>query len=235
MFKDYNPNYLCDEVFTFKNFLSKEELAEIIAELELIDWDNCEPKGEFTYRNVKSLFKYEDRLKNLISGEELSFKNFNMAIRRPVLKGMFPHVDVINYLNRFLEIEVDENFEGPKQKYGIGKYSFIIYLNDNYSGGEICYPEYGIEYKPEAGEIVIHSCKAVHAVKKVTEGYRFTHSNIFDGFMYVDAEKLKTVKEIDLGRLDKSDPLFYFSSHHGKTENKRFAKFLETYVEESVY
>jgi len=232
MFKDYNPNYLCDEVFTIKNFLSKDELTEIFVELNSVDWDSL---AEPTYRNFQSLAKYKSRLEKILEGENLTAKNLNSVLRKKGGEGMRPHIDIMNYMNRFLEIQVDENFDGFKEKHSMGTYSFIIYFNDNYTGGEICYPEYGIEYKPEAGEMVIHSCKVVHAVKKVIDGYRFNLSDVFDGYIYVDAEKLKTVKEIDLSRLDKSDPLFYYSSHHGKTENKRFAKFLETYVEKGVY
>ena len=236
VFKDHNINQLCDEVFTIKNFLSREELVEVIAELDLVDWDNVEPKGQYTYNQVKSLNKYRPRLEKILEGEELTFRDLNEVIRRPPTAGMAPHTDVINYEVRFRDIEVDEDYPGPKQKIGMSKYAFILYLNDNYTGGEICYPEYGIEYKPEAGEIVIHSPRVVHAVIKVKEGFRYTLSSVIDGFIYVDAEKYKNVEHLEnLHELDRSDPLFYYSVDHGPTENKRLQKFIDNYINIGLY
>jgi predicted 2-oxoglutarate/Fe(II)-dependent dioxygenase YbiX len=52
------------------------------------------------------------------------------------------------------------------------EYSFVFYLNDNYEGGDIYWPNHNISVKPEAGSVVIFPSKEPyqHAVKKVTEG-----------------------------------------------------------------
>lgn len=47
------------------------------------------------------------------------------------------------------------------------QYSCIIYLNDDYSGGEIFFPELDIKFKPTAGDIVIFSSDLLHQVLKV--------------------------------------------------------------------
>jgi hypothetical protein len=49
----------------------------------------------------------------------------------------------------------------------------VMYLNDNYVGGEIHYPVYDFTYKPIPGSMVLHSGFTVHGVKKVTEGTRY--------------------------------------------------------------
>jgi predicted 2-oxoglutarate/Fe(II)-dependent dioxygenase YbiX len=50
----------------------------------------------------------------------------------------------------------------------------LIYLNDNYEGGEINFPEYDIIIKPKFGELVIFPCHFLHEVKEVIKGERYT-------------------------------------------------------------
>jgi predicted 2-oxoglutarate/Fe(II)-dependent dioxygenase YbiX len=48
-------------------------------------------------------------------------------------------------------------------------------MNDNYSGGEINFPRFGISYKPAANEILMFPSTYVynHSVSEVTEGTRY--------------------------------------------------------------
>lgn len=52
----------------------------------------------------------------------------------------------------------------------------LIYLNDNYEGGQIYFPELGIEIKPEPGDLVMFpdNPNFIHGVKPITSGTRFT-------------------------------------------------------------
>lgn len=52
------------------------------------------------------------------------------------------------------------------------EYSFVFYLNDDYEGGDIYWPNHNISVKPEAGSVVIFPSKEPyqHAVKQVTKG-----------------------------------------------------------------
>lgn len=54
-------------------------------------------------------------------------------------------------------------------------HGFVIYLNDNYVGGEIYYPIKGIEIKPSKGSFVIHpgSSEYQHGVREVISGVRY--------------------------------------------------------------
>jgi len=55
------------------------------------------------------------------------------------------------------------------------KFGTVIYLNDDYEGGEIYYPQYGIEVKPKAGCLIMHrgSSDQLHGIKEVTSGVRY--------------------------------------------------------------
>ena len=53
--------------------------------------------------------------------------------------------------------------------------STVYYLNDNYTGGEIVFPRFGITYKPAADELLIFPSTYVynHSVLPIIEGTRY--------------------------------------------------------------
>ena len=53
--------------------------------------------------------------------------------------------------------------------------STVAYLNDNYVGGEIYFPQVDVEIKPEAGSIIFFPSNFVfsHTVKPITDGFRY--------------------------------------------------------------
>ncbi len=53
--------------------------------------------------------------------------------------------------------------------------SIIYYINDDYEGGEINFPRFGISYKPNANEMLIFPSNYVynHSVSEVTSGTRY--------------------------------------------------------------
>jgi len=64
------------------------------------------------------------------------------------------------------------------------RFAVSINLNDDFDGGEICFPEYGPRtFKPSAGSAVIFSCSLLHAVTQVTRGKRYA----FLPFLYDEA------------------------------------------------
>ena len=61
-------------------------------------------------------------------------------------------------------------------------YAALLYLNDDYEGGEIYFPQHGyFEYKPKPGSIVIleGSVDYMHGVKPVPKGTRYTITNFW--------------------------------------------------------
>lgn len=63
------------------------------------------------------------------------------------------------------------------QGYKFVQFSTVIYLNDDYEGGEIFFPNQDFCYKPKAGDIVLFPSGGTeypHGVKEVTSGKRYT-------------------------------------------------------------
>jgi hypothetical protein len=70
----------------------------------------------------------------------------------------------------------NSNEHGEPNGFEINKYVSILYLNDDYSGGEIYFPDHSIEFKPAAGSLVAFSggIDNVHGVRVIADGVRHT-------------------------------------------------------------
>lgn len=56
-------------------------------------------------------------------------------------------------------------------------FSTVVYLNDDYQGGEIYFPNHGVEIRPRAGDMIIFPSgghEYFHGVKPITSGKRYT-------------------------------------------------------------
>ena len=90
----------------------------------------------------------------------------------PIGSFMHPHVDIVGYIQ-----EEGVNVEDHLNKWS-GHLSSVIYLNDDYEGGELYFPEHNIEIKPEAGDFMTWPGNGwyQHGVKEVRGGVRYTLS-----------------------------------------------------------
>lgn len=60
------------------------------------------------------------------------------------------------------------------------RYALTLYLNENFIGGYLGFPEYGADiYKPEAGTAIISPCALMHRILPVTKGQKFTLNSFF--------------------------------------------------------
>ncbi len=60
--------------------------------------------------------------------------------------------------------------------------SSVMYLNDDYEGGELWFPFLDLKYKPRAGDIVIFPSTYIyaHAAKPITAGTKYAAVTMFD-------------------------------------------------------
>jgi hypothetical protein len=52
-------------------------------------------------------------------------------------------------------------------------YTAVLYLNDNYTGGELEFPESNLKYKPKTGCVVVIDNHELHKVNTILEGKRY--------------------------------------------------------------
>jgi hypothetical protein len=64
----------------------------------------------------------------------------------------------------------------------------LFYYNDDFSGGELYYPQYDIEIRPKPGLAVAHpgDVNYLHGVRMVTEGFRYTTPSFYTVENFVD-------------------------------------------------
>lgn len=108
-------------------------------------------------------------------GDELYFKTIKM---HKVIETFFINssISYSNNLRRltngeFMWPHTDKGNPDDPRKIIFG---IAIYLNDNFHGGELIYPDLGLSITPKAGSMVIHSAHLKHQVFPVVNGKRYS-------------------------------------------------------------
>jgi hypothetical protein len=229
--KYLNDNYkeLCPGVYVWENFLSAEEIIPVMKEIDSHQWEE-----NYHIHDLKSFSQYKNRLLESLHMPEAELLDFDHIVVRHKTMGFTPHVDILNYANIIHDNEVDKNLELEQRAIRQPRFGFILYFNDDYEGGEICYPEFDFCYKPNAGDLVMHDIQSVHAVKKVISGHRYTHAAQVNDNYYLTPEIYNLISWPDKP-FNLEDSRFHYTIAHGPSDNKRLKKFMESYVEEGLY
>lgn len=84
--------------------------------------------------------------------------------------------------------------EGTPNAFEINKFVGILYLNDDYEGGELFFPEHNISFKPQACSYIVFpgGIENIHGVTEVKEGVRYTMVSFWD---FEDIEYEESTKE----------------------------------------
>ncbi len=172
---------LADEIYVFKNFISPEECSRIVASLDTFSAPGWANESEYTETSevtpylqiVKGadLVELHERLTEIVSPdfEPLPSNSINRLLPG---QSLHSHWDSPGE-----EEQVPDGVADPYQTCHIVKYGSVVYLSE-FEGGEIYYSRLGIEYKPEPGDLVIHSSfeDYEHGVRPVISGTRYVYS-----------------------------------------------------------
>jgi hypothetical protein len=211
------------EAWVWHNFLSKEECNSIVDEALSKEWQmpdrvDLDILKDLTPK-ISSGFKGDVRVK--------PFDHLRMYKEG---QGMLPHTDIYGWQNRILNGIVDKNYEKETVEYSYASFSTLIYFNDNYTGGELVYPEYNIEYKPKAGDLLIHSPEVIHGVKKVKSGLRYFAQAAIDQMYLMDKEFHDSFKipKTESSNIVKIEGDFDFHVLGATIHNKRLKEWAKT-------
>lgn len=175
--KNHFPNMeeIGEEVYVYRGFLSEEELdfylKVILKQNDWIDGAQFNKPTIETFSNPvfgNILKKIQDTI--TLEGMFLEFTPGITKIK--IGNGMEEHSDDCPYCwsMRDPEIKITSNESKRCVLYGI-----VVYFSE-FSGGDIYYPEQGVSFKPNPGDLVMHAtskhCK--HGVKPVTSGTRYS-------------------------------------------------------------
>jgi hypothetical protein len=148
-------------IYQYNNFLSKKQLTDFKKVLDTLpeDKQSWTPPGADEFWSGKSyvydhpeFLKVWKQVKNLFIGcSDIELNGIYEFSRTLVTdKPMGVHKD---------------NLDCSSLKYGV-----VIYLNDDYEGGEISYPDFDFIIKPTAGMMVAHPGDLSHGVLPITKG-----------------------------------------------------------------
>lgn len=159
-----------DGVYEFKDFLPEEIRIGLLKKAEVDkDWrtlykgntvknmtSDLWSKMKIVYKNIETFFTNVHLIDPSSNLRRLQFEEF-----------MRPHVDGSGYKD-------PEN--NKKIAFGVA-----IYLNDNFEGGELIYPEIGLVVTPKAGSMIIHDASLKHQVFPVCSGERYSITTFIFG------------------------------------------------------
>ncbi len=167
----YIKNFITDkELSIINNFVKENDKWK---RLDSDIWDNRIATSDIVYSSNKKVFKISE---NIIDRLSLKIKNFFKVdvvgsppafVRWNVGNFQEPHADK--------QISSGPNTGDPNEFpwYDIGS---MIYINDDYIGGEIYFPNQNVSIKPEAGAACFFpgDINYLHGVTEVKSGTRFT-------------------------------------------------------------
>lgn len=185
-----------NDIVEFLNVFSKSECEELISYFNLNEnnWQmtcfygsrvmdplaNIEYSSSFDGQTFDSIKKRLLELANSVSTKEL--KNLSLSAHKWEV-GAFAsdHSD-------------NSDIDGTPNAWQDNKFVTIIYLNDNYSGGNLTFDEHGLSISPKQGSVIAFDpgFNNLHGVSEVTSGVRYTMLASFD---HIDSVYKKDLHE----------------------------------------
>jgi 2OG-Fe(II) oxygenase superfamily len=166
---------LHDEVWEIQDFITEKEAATLMNFVSSdARWISTSAGGETTSAELTETIK--DLLINQTIMPRLSSVISN-----------WEKVTSIVSVNRLVQGEElrrhEDNFNGT----GSVVFGCIVYLNDDYLGGEIYYEFLNLTIKPKARSMIFHKSHLLHQVLPVIIGERYTLTTFISG----DENKIK--------------------------------------------
>jgi hypothetical protein len=146
-------NIIHDGIYEIEDFITQLEADTILSKID----------GNWDYSDTKS---WDQRLKKINPPLK------ELADIRERICNLFSSYSKINHIVQLQRFEVGGKMGIHRDKIPSNnvKFGTACYLNDNYEGGEVRYPDLGIIIKPKARSLLIHGGDVNHEVKEVLSG-----------------------------------------------------------------
>lgn len=177
-----NAIYHKNDIIEIENFISKEDCINIIQYL------NSEPSKwtvfneTFTQCYGMPLSFYDKNLDNyklkrdIFEDIHFKFKNTIQSVFSKKFTGVTYHAQKWNTGGAVDPHSDISDLEGNLNTNSTNKFTVILYLNDDYQGGELYFTQHDIKIKPKAGSIVTFpgDHTNIHGVSEVLNNIRYT-------------------------------------------------------------
>jgi hypothetical protein len=186
-------------IYHVKNFVAPDEIKILNEYLDSMD-----------VKNFKDVF-YLDAEGDEYNGQreisdesvEQKMKNLDAKIKSFITESYFGDkgISVVKYVwTRALELirwqvesSLGKHSDGPSDpaEFPLIKIGTLIYLNDDYEGGELVFNDYDMIIKPEPGDLVIFPNHYMHEVLKVLPKGSNTRRHTMPTFYVIEIEEKK--------------------------------------------
>lgn len=161
------------QIHHIKGFISPSEISIIYEYAKENDNEFTEignNEAEFTVHTFQAGSADREVVRDLVT--DIGKKVYNYVCK--TYSGPFlPFDPWMSHIARFSEgYGMHEHFDESKPN----DIATLVYINSDYLGGEIYFPDYDIFIKPEAGDLVCFpdNPNYVHGVKPILSGIRYT-------------------------------------------------------------
>lgn len=158
-----------DKISYYKNVIENPDY--LIALIEASDknlnnftsipkWQEWTASGDVTYE-----FGYQKRFNNLVDSDtNVDIQTINSILKKAIIGASEDYSKYYSVnIGKLMPLSISKYSTGKSMGPHVDDYnngddpniSVVLYLNDNYEGGEINFPNQNIKIKPEAGSIVI--------------------------------------------------------------------------------
>lgn len=162
----------------FKNFIDDQEHHHVIPKTDNEVWDIGKKYAKLMNDKVQELYGLPCTL-----DRDIDF------FIQPTGAELLPHTDIIDYEQKNFGNDDEDHRDAQRNKWGglwSGHASAIIYINDDYEGGELYFPQHNIQIKPKAGMFAAFpgNDNYLHGITKSFNKNRYTISiwTKFDDF-----------------------------------------------------
>lgn len=189
-----------NQIYYWENVISYEkELVNLINSLDnnelsysaIPKWDTWTASNDLSYIYGKTKFINTKNIKLLTENKKIN-RNvlyiINSLIMAPEMCALI-FAKSNNILSSDINLDLD-HIRLNKYNTGMGmgphaddydgsfglKYSLVTYLNDDYDGGEIDFPEHNLMIKPKSGSLVMFPSTYVHEAKPITSGNKYMYT-----------------------------------------------------------
>jgi hypothetical protein len=217
-----------DKILEIKNFYAEDYCRDVIEYLDgtTTDSDNWNP---ICFPSVLGVNVGEQKPTGKVSVEDMAKirdamhraveEFFNRPVKNVTMSGhKYP-------TNSYAAPHSDSSeLDGTPNAWQMNKYASILYLNRDYSGGEIYFPQHKINIAPGTGSLLVFegSHEYLHGVKEITAGDRFTILAFWDNAESVYKKEFLDQKvEEQRIALDYVENAFDYGQYAGRTFGKQ--------------
>jgi predicted 2-oxoglutarate/Fe(II)-dependent dioxygenase YbiX len=163
-----------EQIVHIPGFMSKEDCSKVLEyavknDDKFAEFGNSEK--EFRVHVRQQIQEQDPEINDIIESNAKRVYEFVLS-KYPDTK-FIPFDDTKTHIARFeAGAEMHEHFDASRPN----DIATLIYLNDDYEGGEIYFPEYDVAIKPGAGDLVFFPDNPafIHGVKVIKSGVRYT-------------------------------------------------------------